>query len=55
MLLDVPGALFNLENLEQTRVATAPKDLERIVVGVDPAGSSEAGADETGIAVGAKG
>ena len=54
VLLDVPGALFYLENLEATRVQSAPQDLERVVVGVDPAGSSEAGADETGIVVAAR-
>jgi phage terminase large subunit-like protein len=55
VLLDVPGALFNLENLEQTRVQAAPQDLERVVVGVDPAGSSTEGADETGIVIAARG
>jgi len=51
LLEDTPGALWNRENLEQTRVAEPPKDLQRIVVSVDPAGSSEEGADETGIIV----
>lgn len=55
VLLDVPGALFTLETLEQTRVQSAPADLERVVIGVDPAGSSQEGADETGIVVAAKG
>lgn len=55
VLLDVPGALFTLENLEQTRVWTAPQDLERVVIGVDPAGSSQEGADETGIIAAARG
>jgi phage terminase large subunit-like protein len=55
LLTDVPGALFTLETLEQTRVVSAPQDLERVVVGVDPAGSSEPGADETGIVVAARG
>lgn len=55
VLLDVPGALFSLENLENTRVQAAPKDLERAVVGVDPAGSSTEGSDETGIIVAARG
>lgn len=55
ILLDVPGALFTLETLEQTRVLSAPQDLERVVIGVDPAGSSEVGADETGIIVAARG
>ncbi len=51
VLLNVPGALFTLENLEQTRLERAPQDLKRVVVGVDPAGSSTEGADETGIVV----
>jgi phage terminase large subunit-like protein len=55
VLLDVPGALFSLENLENTRVQAAPHDLERVVIGVDPAGSSQEGADETGIIVAARG
>lgn len=55
VLLDVPGALFDLETLELTRVLAAPQDLERVVIAVDPAGSSEAGSDETGIIVAARG
>jgi phage terminase large subunit-like protein len=55
VLLDVPGALFSLENLENTRVQAAPQDLERIVIGVDPAGSSTEGSDCTGIIVAARG
>ena len=49
VLEDTPGALWNRDSLEQTRVDAAPKDLQRIVVAIDPAGSSEEGADETGI------
>lgn len=48
VLDDVPGALWNREMLEATRVDEAPR-LQRIVIGVDPAGSSAAGADLTGI------
>lgn len=51
VLEDTPGALWNRETLETTRVDEAPKDLQRIVVAIDPAGSSEEGADETGIVV----
>ncbi len=51
VLEDTPGALWNRDTLEQTRVEAAPKDLQRIVVAIDPAGSSEEGADETGVAV----
>ena len=48
VLDDVPGALWNRESLEATRVDAVPP-LQRIVIGVDPAGSSAAGADLTGI------
>jgi predicted phage terminase large subunit-like protein len=51
LLDDVPGALWNRDVLEATRVEQAPKDLQRIVIGVDPAGSSEENADMTGIVV----
>ncbi len=51
VLEDTPGALWNRDIVEQTRVEDAPKDLQRIVVAIDPAGSSEEGADETGIIV----
>lgn len=51
LLQDVVGALWNHENLEQTRVAEAPAQMQRVVVAVDPAGSSEEGADETGVIV----
>ncbi len=51
VLEDTPGALWNRDSLEQTRVDAAPKDLQRIVVAIDPAGSSEEGADETGVIV----
>ena len=51
LLLDVPGALWTLEMLESTRVNQAPAQFERIVIGVDPAGSSTEFADQTGIVV----
>lgn len=51
VLEDTPGAVWERENLEQTRVAEPPKDLQRIVVAIDPAGSSDEDADETGIVV----
>jgi len=52
LLVDVEGALWTVANLDQHRVAEAPADLLRVVVGVDPAGG---GADETGIVVVARG
>lgn len=48
MLEDVPGAMWTREVLDATRVELAPP-LQRIVIAVDPAGSSAEGADETGI------
>jgi phage terminase large subunit-like protein len=49
LLEDVPGALWSRDVLEATRVDAAPTHLQRIVIGVDPAGSSAEGADMTGI------
>jgi phage terminase large subunit-like protein len=51
LLEDVPGALWSRDVLEETRVDEQPEELERIVVAVDPAGSTSEGADETGIVV----
>jgi phage terminase large subunit-like protein len=48
LLLDTPNALWTREMLEETRVESAPP-LQRIVIGVDPAGSTSEGADLTGI------
>ena len=50
MLEDVEGALWHWDLIERARVVAAP-DLDRIVVGVDPAGSKKKSADETGIIV----
>ena len=49
---DVPGALWTRQLLEDTRVSTVP-ELRRIVVAVDPSGSS--GGDACGIVVAGKG
>lgn len=51
LLLDVEGALWTLAELDEHRVDAALPDLLRVVVGVDPAGGSKAGNDETGIVV----
>jgi phage terminase large subunit-like protein len=48
LLLDVPGALWNHDQLEALRRARDPT-LQRIVIAIDPAGSSGEDADETGI------
>ena len=50
ILEDNPGALWQREIIENTRVKEAPQ-LIRIVVGVDPAVSNNEGSDETGIVV----
>lgn len=50
VLEDMPGAIFDLELVEKHRVERAP-ELERIVVSVDPAQTSEKSVDETGIMV----
>ena len=50
LLEDTPGALWNRDLLEQTRVISAPS-LTRIVVAIDPAGSTSEGSDETGVTV----
>lgn len=53
ILDDVPGALWTRANLDEYRVPKLPYDLSRIVVGIDPAASSdpETGSAETGIVV----
>jgi len=53
ILEDVPGALWNRGMIEATRASRAPA-LIRVVVAIDPAVSSTAGADETGIIVAGK-
>jgi phage terminase large subunit-like protein len=49
LLLDTPGALWNRDVLEASRVDAAPAQLQRIVIAIDPAGSTNEGSDETGI------
>lgn len=48
ILEDVPGALWTLKQLDDLRVAAAPA-LQRVVVAIDPAGTSNEESDETGI------
>lgn len=50
ILDDTPGALWQRGNIERLRLREAPP-LVRVVVAVDPAVSSSAGANETGIVV----
>lgn len=49
ILWDVPGSLWDRASLDASRVQAAPSDLQRIVVGVDPAVSANEGSDLTGI------
>lgn len=51
LLLDTPGALWTAEMLERAYSRTAPNDLDRIVVAIDPAVTKEESSDETGIIV----
>ena len=50
VLDDNPGALWKRENIEEHAVSVCP-ELKRIVVAVDPAGSTAEGAADTGIII----
>jgi len=49
VLEDVPGALWTRSNIDENRRPEAPEQLDRIIVAVDPAASSDERSDETGI------
>lgn len=49
ILGDLPGAIWSLDNLDLYRVAEAPDDLERILIGVDPAVTNTEDSDFHGI------
>lgn len=51
ILGDIPGALWNRVSIDDGRVHDVPDDLERVIVAVDPAASSNEGSDENGIVV----
>lgn len=51
ILGDIPGALWNRDSIDATRLKEAPSDLERVYVAVDPAVSNNEGSDEHGIVV----
>lgn len=51
VLDDMPGALWNRDMIDGLRKPKVPDEMERIVVGVDPAATSGEDADETGIVV----
>lgn len=54
LLEDVEGALWTLKMIEDNRVKE-PVELRRIIVGVDPAVTSNPDSDETGIVIGGLG
>lgn len=54
VLDDTEGALWNYKNLDETRVVKIP-EMQRIIVGIDPAVTSNEGSDETGIIIAGKG
>lgn len=51
ILEDTEGALWSGALIEATRVHALPKDLDRVVVGVDPAVTSGEKSNETGVVV----
>lgn len=51
ILDDIPGALWKREDIDNARTKEAPDDLDRVIVAVDPAASSQEGSDENGIVV----
>lgn len=56
LLEDVQGALWTAAMIDATRLRAAPADLERVVVAVDPSGTSGNGkGDNIGIVVAGKG
>jgi len=56
ILDDLPGALWNRDDIDATRVSEAP-DMSRVVVAIDPSGTAgdEDGGDSIGIIVAGKG
>lgn len=51
ILGDIPGALWKRSDIDDQRLKEAPQDLERVLVAVDPAASSQERSDENGIVV----
>lgn len=49
ILEDIPGALWTRDSIDRNRRGEVPAELQRIIVAVDPAASSDEGSDETGI------
>lgn len=51
ILSDIPGALWNRDAIDGSRVFEVPEQLDRVLVAVDPATSNNEGSDEHGIVV----
>lgn len=51
ILTDIPGALWNRDMIDASRLVEPPEDLERIYVAVDPAVTNTENSDEHGIVV----
>lgn len=51
ILEEVPGALWSRLLIDSIQMQNAPKDMERIIIAVDPAVTSHENSDETGIIV----
>lgn len=54
ILEDVEGALWSLDSIDSNRVEEAPRDIQRMVVAIDPAVTNTDDSDETGIIVAGK-
>jgi phage terminase large subunit-like protein len=51
VLSDIPGALWTRDSIDMNRMDEPPLDMDRVIVAVDPAASSNEGSDENGIVV----
>jgi len=51
LLIDVEGALWTRTMMDECHVEHPPAELRRVIVSIDPAGSSNKNSDETGIVV----
>lgn len=51
ILGDIPGALWNRDDIDNSRIGEVPANLERVFVAVDPAVSANENSDEHGIIV----
>lgn len=51
ILTDIPGALWNRDIIDATRLVDVPENLERVYVAVDPAVTNTENSDEHGIVV----